>query len=146
MPVWRVDEGRRGQVLEVCGTPVNLEMAAYVHAFLLQTAARLWREYRKERAIRSNRDRRAFQAGVMNGFHDRLVAERKRHVEVGLVWVGDADLRRFLRKRHPYIRSTSHGGRPQPEAHAHGREKGRALVLCRPIAAPSQGAVRLLRS
>jgi predicted SprT family Zn-dependent metalloprotease len=33
VPVWRVHEARTGSVLEVCGTPENLEMAEYVHSF-----------------------------------------------------------------------------------------------------------------
>jgi hypothetical protein len=34
VPVWRPLEGKRGSVLEVCGTPDNLELAEYVHAFV----------------------------------------------------------------------------------------------------------------
>ena len=34
-------EGRRGRVLEICGSLSNLEVAAYVHGFLLETAERL---------------------------------------------------------------------------------------------------------
>ena len=34
VPVYRPFEKKRGQVLEICGTPPNLEMASYVHAFL----------------------------------------------------------------------------------------------------------------
>src|SRR6202030_3022245 len=41
IPVYRPLEGKRGSVLEVCGSPANLEMAAYGHAFLTHTADHL---------------------------------------------------------------------------------------------------------
>ena len=63
VPVWRPLEGKRGQVIEVCGTRANVEIADYVHDFLtrpatgsgsstsarmasvaIATAARSWRE------------------------------------------------------------------------------------------------------
>jgi Protein of unknown function (DUF2786)/SprT-like family len=135
VPVWRAREGKRASVLEVCGTPVNLEMAAYVHAFLGHTAERLWDEYTRANAIVGRRDRRTFLAGVMTGFRDKLERERARHRREGLVWVGDADLGRFLRKRHPYVRFTRHEGPRRTDAHAHGRAAGEKVVLHRPVGA-----------
>ena len=144
VPVWRPLEGKRGSVLEVCGSPVNLEMAAYVHAFLTQTAERSWRDYRRARGIASDRDRRTFLAGVMAGFRDKLESERKRHVREGLVWVGDGDLHRYFRRRHPYVRSTRYGGARPNEAHADGRAAGRKVVLHRPVAGSPAAGGRLL--
>ncbi len=145
VPVWRPLEGKRGSVLEACGSPVNLEMASYVHAFVTQTAWRLWDEYRRARGLSSNRDRRTFVAGVMAGFKDKLAAQRKRHVQEGLVWVGDGDLGRYFKKRHPRIRWTHYRGSRANEAHAHGREAGRGLILHRPVAAGPSGGPKLLR-
>ena len=42
-------------MLELCGTPANLEVAAYVHAFLTDTAQRLWREHKRALGINSDR-------------------------------------------------------------------------------------------
>ena len=42
VPVYRALEGKRGSVLELCGTPANLAMAEYVHAYLTRTAEQLW--------------------------------------------------------------------------------------------------------
>ena len=39
VPVWRPLDGKRGSVLEVCGSPANLELAEYVHAFVNHTGA-----------------------------------------------------------------------------------------------------------
>ncbi len=130
VPVWRAREGKRGSVLEVCGTTLNLTIAEHTHAFLLHTGDRLWSQDRREHGV-GNRDRRTYLAGVMTGFREKLDAQRKRHARAGLVWVGDADLTRYWRRRHPYVRFTRHQGAAQNEAHAHGRAAGRNIVLQR---------------
>jgi len=131
IPVYRPLEGKRGQVLEICGTPANLEMAAYVHAFLTSAAERLWQEHKRALGIRSNRDRRAYLAGVMEGFREKLARERTKQEKEGLVWVRDADLLAYYRKRHPYIRHTRTAGQRRTAAHGHGRDAGKKLVLHR---------------
>jgi hypothetical protein len=146
VPVWRPRVGKRGSVLEVAGTPVNVEMAAYVHDFLRGTADRLWLEYRRERGISSNRDRQGFRAGVMAGFRDKLAAQAKTSARTGLVWVGDPDLARFHRRRHPYVRWTHHAGVARTEAHEDGRAAGRRIVLHRPIETHAARTGRMLTS
>jgi hypothetical protein len=143
VPVWRPLEGKRGSVLEICGAPVNLEMATYVHGFLFGTADRLWTTYRSTRGLEGNRDRRTFQAGVMAGFREKLEAERRHHQEVGLVWVGDGDLRHYFRRRHPYVRTVHGSGHARNEVHTDGRAAGRNLVLHRPIETRGPGRGQL---
>ncbi|MBI4701668.1 MAG: DUF2786 domain-containing protein [Deltaproteobacteria bacterium] len=129
VPGYRPCDAKRGSVLEISGTPENLEMASYAHAFLSHTAERLWREHRRAQGLRSNRDRRGFLAGVMEGFRDRLAAEKRRSQEQGLVWLGDAELRRFHRRRHPHIRHVQLWGHGSSDARTHGRAAGRRIVL-----------------
>ncbi|MCC7536997.1 MAG: DUF2786 domain-containing protein [Deltaproteobacteria bacterium] len=137
---FRLQDGVRGSVLEVCGSHANLEMATYVHGFLHQTAERLWVQHRRARRIGGNRDRRTYLAGVMLGFLEKLDAQQQTSRSEGLVWAGDADLHGFYRSRHPRIASISVGGRRRNEAHASGREAGRNLVLHRPMeSGPSGG-------
>lgn len=144
VPVWRPLEGRRGSVLEICGSDANLELAEYVHAFLNQTGERLFRDFRKSPAGRGAK-RLTFIAGVMAGFRDRLERDRKKSDAEGLVWVGDAALVGFFRKRHPRIRWTRHAVSHGSEAFARGREAGANIVLHRGIRAhSSDGAPRLL--
>ena len=131
VPAYRPEDGKRGSVLEIAGTPANLEMASYAHAFLRGTAQRLWTEHRKASGLRSNRDRRTFVAGVMEGFRERLVAEKREQGERGLVWAGDADLQSYHRKRHPHIRHVRLRGNSRNEARAQGRAAGRRIVLRR---------------
>ena len=132
VPVWRAREGKRGSVLEVCGTTVNLAIAEHTHAFLTHTAERLWAQYRRAHGV-GNRDRRTYLAGVMAGFREKLEAQRKRHAAEGLIWVGDGELTRYWRRRHPYVRWTRHTGVERNEAHAHGRAAGRNIVLHRAV-------------
>jgi len=133
VPSYLAREGRTGRVLELCGTLSNLEVASYVHGFLLETGERLWREHRRSRRIDSDKERRRFLVGVMTGFHEKLktgVAENRRE---GLVWVGDAGLEEFLHERYPRRTGGSGIGVRLTEAYHHGREAGRKIVLHKPV-------------
>jgi hypothetical protein len=144
VPVYRPLEQKRGSVLEVCGSHANLEMATYVHAFLTHTADQLWLAHKRDRKIRINRDRRTFLAGVMAGFLEKLNGQRRANQAEGLIWVGDADLSAFYRKRHPRIAHVRHQGSARNEAHLHGREAGRRIVLHRPVTSGPGNGARLL--
>jgi hypothetical protein len=145
VPVWRPLDGKRGSVLEVCGSPENLELAAYVHAFVNHTGERLFREYRAVDTRRNARERERFLAGLMAGFREKLETERKRSRSEGLIWRGDGALHDFFRARHPHIRMTRHATHSGTEAYARGREAGKRLVVHRGVkAGASGGTPRLL--
>ncbi len=146
IPVYLPLEGKRGSILELCGAPANLEIAEYVHGYLLETGERLWREHKKARAIGGDRDRRAFLSGVMNGFASKLAKEATRHAQEGLVWVKDADLDAFFAKRHPRVRTSSYGGGRKTEAFGHGHAAGERIVLHRGVTAGPVARGRLLPS
>lgn len=145
VPVWRPLEGRRGSVLEICGSEQNLELAAYAYEFLRRTGERLWREHRRERRLRSDAGRREYLTGVMVGFRSKLAGEQERQRAEGLVWVGDPALGDYLRSRHPYVRHTRIGGRPRGEAYAQGKAAGQGIVLHRGVHGPAGTGIRLLR-
>lgn len=131
IPVYRPLEGKRGTVLEICGTPENLEIAEYVHGYLVATSERIWREHKAAHGIRGDRDRRTFLAGVMTGMSDKLAREAKKSAEAGLVWVADGDLERYFRARNPYVRHVRYAGQRRTEAYAQGREAGQKIVIHR---------------
>jgi hypothetical protein len=133
VPVYRVLEGKRGSVLELCGTSANLAMAEYVHAFLTRTAEQLWDEHQQKTRTFGNRDRRTYLAGVMTGFAEKLARQAIAHREQGLVWVKDGDLGGYFRRRHPHIRNVRYAGSRRNDAYAHGRDAGRRIVLRRGI-------------
>ena len=125
--------GRRGRLLEIAGTPENLEIAAWVHTWLLQTAERLWRAHRRARGLRGNEARRRVLQGVMVGFHEKLEQENVACAETGLVWAGDAGLGDYVDQRHHRLRA---GRRTRVHADAtwhEGRAAGQQIVLHKPV-------------
>jgi hypothetical protein len=146
IPVYRPLEGKRGSVLEICGTRSNLTIAEYVHSFLLQTADRLWREHQEASGITSNRERRSYLAGVMTGFADKLSRQDARSKKEGLVWVGDGHLANYFRQRHPHVRHVRHVGQQRTDAWGHGRAAGREIVFHRPIGGDAISRGRLLKA
>ncbi|MEO8184546.1 MAG: DUF2786 domain-containing protein, partial [Deltaproteobacteria bacterium] len=144
VPVWRPLEGKRGQVIEVCGTRANVEMADYVHDFLTVTSERLWLEHRRAQGIASNRDRRPFLAGVMTGFRDKLAGQKKQHREHGLVWRADPQLGAYVKERHPRLSWTRYASSQHQAAHAEGRRAGSNIVLHRGLGRAAEGRGRLL--
>jgi hypothetical protein len=133
--VFQPEAGRRGTVLEVCGTPSNVDLAEYVHAFLRQSSQSLWEQHRRENGIRGNADRRRYIAGVMTGFYEKLTAQREPARELGLVWVGDEQLRGYFRKRYPRTRRVSYASSANSSAHREGRRAGEKLVLHKGVTA-----------
>jgi len=130
-------EARRGSTLELCGTSANLDVAEYVHGFLTETAQRLWRDHKHAGAIRSDRDRRSFLAGVMAGFQEKLGEgareSQARGIVQGLVLQADAEREAHLRRRYPRTRRSTSRAMLQPHAYQSGREAGRRVDLHRPV-------------
>jgi hypothetical protein len=125
--------GRSGRVLELCGTPSNLEVAAYVHGFLLETGERLWREHRRAAALPGDRERRRFLFGVMTGFAEKLAGSAAESRREGLIWVGDPALEAYLRRRYPRRTGGGSLGYRQTAAHEQGRMSGMCIVLLRTL-------------
>lgn len=147
VPVWRVAEGKRGSVLEVCGRLENVEMAEYVHSFLTTTSARLWKEHKRAVGMKGDKDRLAYLAGVAAGFRAQLDEQARKNAEEGLVWVGDQDVAEYFAERHPRIRYTTHQSTRNTSAHQRGVEAGKKIVLHRGVSqGPSSGTRLLPRS
>jgi len=146
VPAYRPDELKRGSVMEAIGSRENLDLAAYVYDFLVRTGERLWQAHRTAHEIRGNADRRAYLAGVMSGFAQKLAQQAKAHKAQGLVWIPHAELATYTRKRHPYLRTISHRGHAQRDVFAHGQKAGRELVLHKGVSSRSgSGETKLLR-
>jgi len=132
--------GKQGRVLELCGTPSNLEVAVYVHGFLLETGERLWRDHRRERGLTGNAERRRYLMGVMMGFDDKLNAAAKDNRREGLIWVGDPALTEYLGRRYPRRTGGAGIGVQPTESYQDGRRAGRNIVLAKPMTAPGAPA------
>ena len=142
VPAYEVAAGRRGRVVEITGTPENLDVADYVHAFMLLTAEALWRRYRAETGAAGG-ERRRFLSGVMSGFSEQLDAGTREAAEAGLVHVGDAGLRDWVGRRYPRTRTVRTSVVASDAWHA-GRSEGRGIVLHKPIAEGPSGKTRLI--
>jgi hypothetical protein len=136
-------EARRGSTLELCGTSANLEVAAYVHGFLTETAQRLWRDHKRAQAMTSDRERRSFCAGVMAGFQEKLGEGERQSQSQGLVRHADAEREAYLRRRYPQTRRRSSRATLRPQAYQSGKEAGRRVDIHRPVGA-DPGQVRML--
>lgn len=128
-------DDKTGSVLEICGRPENVQLAQFVYDFVSRTIERLWVEHKRERGIRSNRDRRAFLAGAVAGFHGKLDAQRVVHQREGLVWRGDAGVEAYVARRFPRLRSVRYSGGTVNGAYVDGQRAGKEIVLSRPVSA-----------
>ncbi len=146
VPSYLPREGRQGRVLELCGTSSNLDVAVYVHGFLMETAERLWRDHRRAEGLRGNGERRRFILGVMIGFDEKLKAAADESRREGLIWVGDPALADYLGRRYPRRTSGTGIGIRATETYEQGRRAGRNIVLHRAVTAPpADSGGRLLR-
>lgn len=126
--------GRSGNVLEIMGTPENVDLADYAYHELLRSGHELWKRHKRELAIGSDRDRRPYIEGVLTGFGHKLRAQREMHAKNNeLVWLGDPGLDRFFRTRHPKLRTDSFYVSAGHEAFDAGRAAGAELRLTRAI-------------
>ena len=144
VPAYQVQTQKRGSVMEAIGARENLDLAAYVYDFLTRTAERLWSAHKAAQGIAGNGGRRAYMAGVMSGFAQKLAAQARAQKAEGLVWVPHADLVQYTRKRHPYLRTVAHRGHSQRDVFAHGQRAGRDLVLHKGVTSESSGGARKL--
>ena len=147
-PIWvsvfRIQDEKRVRVLEVTGRYENLAMADYVYNYLMHAADALWRAHKRERGIKRDADRKAYLAGVMRGFADKLRAERNTQRGEGLIWVGDPESDKHFKRRHPRVRTSHSKSRSNSAAESHGREAGKNLTLHRPLAEPTRNRGRML--
>ncbi len=144
VPFFDIHTGKSGRILEICGTPGNLDLASYVFGFLRQTGNRLWQQHKRAAQIRGDKDRQRFVAGVMRGFHEKLQAGVQESREEGLVWIGDPRLAEYLGKRHPAVRQVRYGGAVRTEAWEQGRAAGREIVLHKPVTESAGNRGRML--
>lgn len=142
VPAYLPEEARYGQVLELIGSPENLDVAEWVHGFVLATAASAWDRYRATSGAVGGQ-RRRFLSGVMTGFSEQLAAGKREAEAVGLVHVGDAGLKDWVRRRFPRLRSVRADVVADDAWHA-GRAEGREIRLHKPIREGPTGPIRQL--
>ena len=124
---------KRATIVEVVGTSENVEIAIYAHDFLVQTGLRLWRRYDKKRVVKSRRDKAQFLMGFVLGFREKLDEAMQQDEERGLVWMGDAGLGQYFKRRYPRTVSGRSSSVYSSNALSEGRSLGRKTVIHRGI-------------
>ena len=131
---------KAGTILQIYGTPANLEMAAYVYDYLVGLLERLWQEYRNAQQLRYNRERQRYFAGVLEGFHHKLREQEDAiRTEKALVWKGDTRLQEYYRYLNPRVRTHYGRGVASSAAYRDGLQEGRRVTIHRPVAASREG-------
>lgn len=125
------EEGKDGFLVEVSGTAENLAMAEWIFGFLCAAGDSIWQAERKAKRVSSS-SRLRFLTGFVSGVDEKLARERTVQHSVGLVYKGDADLHRWIRREHPRLRATS-VRTTVDDAHRLGRAAGNDVVISRPV-------------
>jgi hypothetical protein len=121
--------GKIGSAVEVVGRPETLELFEHMYVFVLRAVERGWLEHRRAHPHVSDRDRRSFLLGAVQGFARTLDREVAALREEGLVWSRDAAIDDVHARRHPKVTRRGGGSYLLNDAHAAGqREGGRIQV------------------
>jgi hypothetical protein len=132
------------RILQASGTPENLDIAAYVHAYVMNLVEPLWRE-RKLSAGAAGGTRLQYLAGLLRGFEEKLDREKRSlKEERGLVWRGDPGLAAYFDHLHPRTRSVGGWGVARSGLYDAGVQDGRKLTIRRGMKGGPQNRGRLL--
>ncbi len=143
---WSYDpfSDKRGRILQISGTPENLDIAEYVYHYVMNLAEPLWKAHRK-----ANRDhagtRLQYFAGLLRGFQAKLDDQTKEiSREQGLVWLGDPQLKDYYRYHYPRVRGGSMVGVSRGEGYAAGLRDGREITIRRGVGEGAGNRGRLI--
>jgi hypothetical protein len=137
VPVYVLEKGKMGRVLEVSGTRENVEMASYVYDYITHYIDGQWRVFSGGNG-NGRRRKVDFAQGVLDGFRRKLTPPKKGGVdgkdERAVVSLEDPQLRRYLKHRYPHIRSfRRQGAGVDPGAMKAGIAAGQSLVIAKGI-------------
>ncbi len=88
------------QNLMFIGTQVNIEIAIYVHSYLMVNFRSLWKSYKKATGANES-SRQSYYVGLYNGITEKLNGTRQKvERETGLVWVGDKAIKDYIENEY----------------------------------------------
>jgi len=106
VPAYVVEKDKMGRVLELSGTPQNIQIAEYVYYFVRNFIESQWKKYKKEKKISHHR-RSDFAEGIIEGFQFKLKRQQRRmkrnspDEERALINISDPGLTEYLSSRYP---------------------------------------------
>jgi hypothetical protein len=132
-----LEKGKMGRVLEISGTRTNLQIAAYVHDFVVRYTDSAWLTHAGSEK-RSRRRKTDFACGVIEGFRSKMTP---RHLlknpsarTTALIRIEDPLLTQYFRSRYPRtvkicsnITSVDHG------SYVAGLDAGKSMVVSKGI-------------
>jgi hypothetical protein len=106
VPVYVLDKGKMGRVLEISGTIQNVKIASYVHDFVQHYINSHWDRYSKDQTF--NRYRKTdFAVGVIEGFCAKLRSQNrnqtKKKDKMALAQIEDPKLKDHVVYKYPRI-------------------------------------------
>jgi hypothetical protein len=138
VPVYVVEKGRMGKVLEISGTVSNIQIADYVHCFVKNFIHCRWLEYNEGKRL--NRYRRTdFAVGIVKGFRSKLESRQKglndEKSELALIELKDPLLPEYMKFRYPRtVRFRRGVSSPDEKVIEDGVNCGKKLVISKGIA------------
>lgn len=137
---WILEQGRMGRVMEMSGTPKNIQIATYVYDYVNQYIKTQWSQYRQRYASVSGRSRSDFAVGVIEGFRSTLEKQKAERDNPAcgqsLIKLEDSQLTEYFNNRYPKIRMQKRtyaaGDR---QIRSHGRDVGKQLVISKGVSA-----------
>jgi hypothetical protein len=143
-----LDKGKMGRVLELSGSPENLQIAGYVYDFVLNFILQQWHKYNFKNKL--NRYRQTdFAVGIIEGFSAKLKISKIKsstpQADKALVAINDPALIKYARYRYPHTTNFRRGGSSQDGRVLNdGIEVGRKLVIHKGISRRELNKKRLL--
>jgi hypothetical protein len=114
VPAFVVEKGKMGRVLEISGTLQNVNIAIYIHDFILRFIDSKWAEYNQDKGL--NRFRKTdFAVGIIAGFRSKLETEidgkKIFNDKFALIKIEDPLLKKYISYKYPntvsFIRNAS---------------------------------------
>lgn len=127
-----VVNGKNVWLLEISGTPSQLEIAQYVYVFLLRELEDLWRYHRaRNPGVKGQKLKRDFQIGVLKGLIEKLDAQDTPAASsrTDLILQKQQKLDLFLKQRYPQMRSGRRMTYRKSDAFQAGKEQGKQLDI-----------------
>lgn len=125
---------RQGTTVCLIGEATNVQVAAYVRSFLINSFKRLWNEYRKSTGAESS-SKRAYYLGLTRGLEAQLQATRSSiQADRQMVLVKDPNIEKYKRELFTNIKTVSFNPiRLDGNAMSAGAEAGKSLRISRGI-------------
>ncbi|MFN0060838.1 MAG: DUF2786 domain-containing protein [Planctomycetota bacterium] len=129
-PSYDARQNTSATVLQVCGTPENVEIAGYVFDYVHNLVEPLWSAHKRDRSVSDRGSKWEYLAGLMAGLDEKLKQQRSQLAELhGLVWCGDKELNDYYRYLHPRISVTRGAGALRGAGYEAGRADGREITI-----------------